>query len=96
MNATQGHGGAAGRPRCYNRDPMREYAANDGYDAQGRLQTVTIPWAFSQDCKNWVADPSTDPVPMMEGWRCDGCRHFPAESVKLAHERRLLRRMASE
>lgn len=37
------------------------------------------------------------PARRVIGWiAADGCRHYPAEAVKPALERRLLRRMASE
>ncbi len=80
---TQGTGGPDGRPRCYNGAPMREYVANTGF-VDGRLTTATIPWPFSRECKSWVADPSTDPVPLAEGWACKGCKHYPAPAVEVA------------
>lgn len=100
---TQGNGGPDGRPRCYNGEPMREYAANDGggyIDQQAGADNPLewnpvfgqkvrrIPWAFSQKCMSWASDPSTDPVPMAENWRCAGCRHLPADLVELAEKRR--------
>lgn len=95
---TQGSGGPDGRPRCYNGEPMLSYAANyrplyTGMDSKNGLfesvqEVRVIPWAFSTECKSWASDPSTDPVPMAEGWRCDGCRRYPAELVKLAEKRR--------
>jgi hypothetical protein len=66
---------------------MREYVANDGY-CDGRLRVVVIPWAFSVGCKSWASDPSTDPVPLADGWKCGGCAHYPSELVDLALERR--------
>ena len=89
--ARQGFG-PDGRPLCFNREPMRDYLANDGRRLNGVTSTVQmvkpIPWAFSTDCKSWVADPSTDPVPMAEGWKCGGCAHYPGEAVDLALTRR--------
>lgn len=85
--------GPDGRPLCFNREPMRGYAANDGYDEFGRLRRVVIPWAFSEGCRSWVADPSTDPVPLAEGWRCGGCTYFPGDYVDLALTRRHDRKM---
>jgi hypothetical protein len=88
---TQGNAGPGGRPLCFNGEPRREYVANDGYDAEGRLRTVTIPWAFSTECKSWASDPGTDPVPMAEGWKCHGCRHLSLELVSDAVTRRSAR-----
>jgi hypothetical protein len=87
----QGNAGPEGRPLCFNREPRREYVANDGYDLAGALRTKTIPWAFSEDCKSWIADPSTDPVPLLEGWKCEGCHRFPHEAVQTAVFRSLTR-----
>lgn len=81
MLLTQGNGGPDGRPRCFNGKPMREYRAHAGYDDEGRLRTVMIPWAFSRECKSWASHPGSDPVPLAEGWRCDGCAHFPHDLV---------------
>lgn len=86
-HARQGFG-HDGRPRCFNREPMREYRANDGLNVDGDQARTWIPWAFSTDCKSWVADPSTDPVPLAEGWKCGGCVHYPSEAVDLALTRR--------
>lgn len=80
-----------GRPRCFDGAAPSTYLANNGYDAEGRLQRVEIPWAFSRECKSWAADPSTDPVPMTECWRCLGCRHYPSEAIKVAVERKVAR-----
>ena len=85
--------GPDGRPLCFDRQPRTKYLANDGYDAEGRLRTVTIPWAFSTDCASWKSDPSTDPVPLSEGWKCGGCIHYPSELVDLALTRRHDRKM---
>jgi hypothetical protein len=95
---TQGTGGPAMRPLCYNREPMRMYAANTQVrvivagDKRLELHAIqiaeNIPWAFTQKCMSWASDPSTDPVPMAENWRCAGCRHFPADLVELAEKRR--------
>lgn len=81
---TQGNAGPGGRPLCFNGEPRREYVANDGYDAEGRLRTVTIPWAFSDGCKSWAGHPGSDPVPLIEGWACMGCRHYPTDDVVAA------------
>jgi hypothetical protein len=85
---TQGTGGPDGRPRCYNVEPMREYVANDGTEPAS-LDTVAqrvrvIPWAFSTGCKSWAGHPGTDPVPLAEGWRCEGCRLLPRLDVSRA------------
>lgn len=90
--ARQGTGGPDGRPRCWNGEAPLVYVARDGLTPDGRQATRTIPWAFSQSCKSWVADPSTDPVPLAEGWRCDGCRHLPADAVAVALRAREARR----
>lgn len=45
---------------------------------------VEVPFVMSQGCKSWAADKASDPVPMMEGWHCVGCRHFPLEDVRAA------------
>ncbi|MGL6289345.1 MAG: hypothetical protein ACRC2H_01500 [Silanimonas sp.] len=94
VRVTQGNGGLDGRPRCYNGEAVREYVANTGF-ADGVMTTTTIPWAFSRECKAWASDPSTDPVPMAEGWRCEGCRHYPEALVKLAVTRQQQRRFRS-
>ena len=67
MRLNQGNGGPDGRPRCFNAEPMREYRAHAGYDDEGRLRTVMIPWAFSRECKSWASHPGSDPVPLAEG-----------------------------
>jgi hypothetical protein len=84
--------GPDGRPLCFNRTPRTEYLANDGTEPAG-LDTLAqrvrvIPWAFSVGCKSWASDPSTDPVPLAEGWRCGGCTYFPSDYVDLALTRR--------
>lgn len=87
----QGNGGPDGRPLCFNGTAPTHYVANDGYTEDGRLRTVTIPWAFSTGCKSWAGHPGSDPVPLMEGWACKGCRHYPANDViaaLVAKERR--------
>lgn len=86
--ARQGFDGPNGRPLCFNREPMTTYRANMGLDEFGAQTTMEIPWAFSRGCKSWVADPSTDPVPLAEGWKCGGCTYFPSDYVDLALERR--------
>lgn len=80
---TQGHG-LNGLPLCHNATPRADYLANFGYDAEGRMVKRTIPWAFSDGCKSWASDPSTDPVPLAESWNCKGCRHFPVEAFARA------------
>jgi hypothetical protein len=84
--------GPDGRPLCFNREPMREYVANDGTerisDDTIAQRIYAIPWAFSVGCKSWASDPSTDPVPLAEGWKCGGCIHYPSELVDLALSRR--------
>jgi hypothetical protein len=81
----QGTGGQGGRPLCWNAEPMPEfYMANDGHDEFGQLQRVAIPWAFSRECKSWAGHPGTDPVPLAEGWRCEGCRLLPRLDVSRA------------
>jgi hypothetical protein len=91
--------GPDGRPLCFNREPMREYVANkcriNSVELPGAaLQiVVVIPWAFSVGCKSWASDPSTDPVPLAEGWKCGGCIHYPSDLVDLALTRRHDRRL---
>ncbi|MGL6289243.1 MAG: hypothetical protein ACRC2H_00985 [Silanimonas sp.] len=78
LQPRQGNGRPDGRPLCWNAKPMPEgYVANDGYDEFGQLQRVVIPWPFSRECRSWASSGGTDPVPLAEGWRCDGCQHFP-------------------
>jgi hypothetical protein len=76
---------------------MREYVANDGrelyYPRHAAQRVKQIPWNFSQGCKSWASDPSTDPVPLAEGWKCGGCDHYPSELVDLALTRRHDRRL---
>jgi hypothetical protein len=79
--------GPDGRPLCFNREARATYVANAGF-IDGKLVNVVIPWAFSEGCKSWTADPSTDPVPLAEGWKCGGCVHYPSEAVDLALTRR--------
>lgn len=93
MKATQGFSGDGRRPLCFNREPLREYVANDGLRPDGSLSTKIIPWAFSLECASWKSDPSTDPVPLAEGWKCGGCDHYPSELVDLALTRRHDRKM---
>jgi hypothetical protein len=81
---TQGTGGPDGRPLCWNGQPPVEYLANDGWAEDGRLRKVAIPWAFSTGCKSWAGHPGTDPVPLAEGWRCEGCRLLPRADVSRA------------
>lgn len=79
---TQGNGGPDGRPRCFNGEAMpAEVYVNDGYTDDGRLRRKLIPYAFSRECKSWAGHPASDPVPLAEGWRCDGCAHFPHDLV---------------
>lgn len=42
----QGTGGPDGRPLCFNGGRRTHYVANNGFDADGRLQRIEIPWAF--------------------------------------------------
>lgn len=77
----QGNGGPDGRPLCFNREPRIAYIANDGFDEEGWLRTKSIPWRFSTECKSWASHPGSDPVPLAEGWKCIGCRHYPATLV---------------
>lgn len=79
--------GPDGRPLCFSREARATYVANAGF-IDGKLVNVVIPWAFSADCKSWTADPSTDPVPLAEGWKCGGCVHYPSDAVDLALDRR--------
>lgn len=85
--------GPDGRPLCFNREARKFYAANDGLSIDGRQDKVAIPWNFSRGCKSWASDPSTDPVPLAEGWKCGGCDHYPSELVDLALARRHDRRL---
>jgi hypothetical protein len=79
--------GPDGRPLCFNREARSTYIANAGF-IDGKLVNVVVPWAFSVGCKSWASDPSTDPVPLAEGWKCGGCIHYPSELVDLALTRR--------
>ena len=81
--ATQGFG-PDGRPLCFNGARRTHYVANNGFDADGRLQRIEIPWAFDPGCKSWAGHPGSDPVPLIEGWKCNGCAHFPGELVQQA------------
>jgi hypothetical protein len=91
--------GPDGRPRCFNREPRTEYTANKCRVFSGNcpgevVQIVgAIPWNFSRECKSWASDPSTDPVPLAEGWKCGGCINYPSDLVDLALTRRHDRRM---
>ena len=90
--------GPDGRPLCFNREAMATYSVNERREVVREHpedmavvvgQRVTlIPWNFSRGCTSWVADPSTAPVPMAEGWKCGGCVHYPSEAVDLALTRR--------
>ena len=77
----QGNGGPDGRPLCFNGEQRTQYLANDGWTHDGRLRRKVIPWAFSTECKSWASHPGSDPVPLAEGWKCIGCRHYPATLV---------------
>ena len=96
---TQGNAGPDGRPLCFNGTTPENYLVQDGWEPgitpQGTPtrfpRMVEVPNHFSRDCKSWVADPSTDPVPLAEGWKCEGCRHFPHEAVQTAVFRSLTR-----
>jgi hypothetical protein len=85
---TWGTAGPEGRPGCFNGEPFREYAANDGTEPAGLFSVAqrvrVIPWAFSRECKSWAGHPGTPPVPLIERWKCEGCRHFPGELVQAA------------
>lgn len=86
---TQGTGGADGRPLCFDGIAPENFLVQDGWEPgitpQGTPtrfpRMVEVPNRFSRECKSWVADPSTDPVPLAEGWRCSGCRHYPEDLV---------------
>jgi hypothetical protein len=71
------------KPKCYNRPDYGNYLLQDGWDGDRRVM-VEVPFAMSQGCKSWAADTASDPVPLMDGWQCAGCRHYPAEDVKAA------------
>ena len=92
MTARQGNGGPDGRPLCFNAEPMPEFVeVNDGWTEDGRLRRKLIPYAFSRECKSWAGHPGSDPVPLIEGWACAGCRHYPATLIAealAARERR--------
>ncbi len=89
--------GPDGRPLCFNREPMPDYVfVNDGYTESGRLRRKLIPYTFSRECASWKSDPSTDPVPLAEGWKCGGCDHYPSELVDLALTRRHDRKLGGE
>lgn len=80
------------KPKCYNRADYGNYLVQDGWEpgvtpdgTPTRYPVmVEVPFAMSQGCKSWAADKASDPVPLMEGWECDGCRHFPAADVRIA------------
>lgn len=71
------------KPKCYDRPDFGSYLLQDGWDDNGRVM-VEVPFVMSQGCKSWVSDKASDPVPLMEGWECKGCRHYPTEDVKTA------------
>lgn len=92
-----------GKPRCYGIEMPATVVVNDGYEHdlvethKVALTVVSIPFAFSRECKSWASDPSTDPVPMQEGWRCEGCPRLSPALVELAihhRERRLQKKPA--
>ena len=72
------------KPKCYNRADFGNYLVQDGWDDDGLRVMVETPFVMSQGCKSWAADKASDPVPMIEGWECAGCRHYPAEDVRVA------------
>ena len=88
----QGTGGPEGRPLCWNGERHENYLVQDGwlpgYTDDGTPTQFPVmryvPNNFSRDCKSWVADPSTDPVPLAEGWACKGCKHYPEAAVEVA------------
>lgn len=63
-------------PHCYNRKPFTGYWARAGY----RGFKPVLRWIehrMSQECKAYSVPDGTVPVPVREGWRCDGCRLDP-------------------
>ena len=91
MKATQGTG-QDGRPLCWNREGAGNFLMQDGwlpgFTADGTPTRypimVEVPNRFSRECHSWTSDPSTDPVPLAEGWKCSGCRHFPVDKFSQA------------
>lgn len=74
-----------GRPHCYNKTGPSNYLVQDGwepgYTASGQLtrfpRMVEIENPMSSGCKSWESHGSSPPVPLVEGWKCDGCAHEP-------------------
>lgn len=92
---TQGTGGPDGRPRCYNGYGQPDHAnflVQDGWEPgitpQGTPtqypRMVEVPNHFSRECASWRSHPGTDPVPLAEAWRCEGCRLLPRAIVSEA------------
>lgn len=85
----QGNGGPDGRPLCWNRQREETFLVQDGWlgvrDESGVLTRIPImvyiPNRFSTECKSWAGHEGTPPVPLAEGWKCEGCKHYPAKLV---------------
>ena len=88
-----------GRPRCYGVEMPAAVMVHAGLEQdpiewQKLTQTQReIPFAMTRECRAWASDPSTDPVPLAERWRCDGCPRFPAELYAAAITNRVNRRL---
>lgn len=86
-----------GKPRCYGIEMPERVTANGGYEQDLvtgllSLRLVEIPFAMTRECRAWASDPSTDPVPLAEGWACWGCPRFPTALVSEAIRNREQRR----
>lgn len=86
-----------GRPRCWGKELSKWTRVIDTIVYPGDPfivvpKEVSIPFTMTRECRAWASDPSTDPVPLAEDWRCDGCCRYPAELVELALQRREARR----
>lgn len=89
-----------GRPRCYGVEMPETVRVHDGLEPDPiephkLIQTQReIPFAMTRECRSWASDPSTDPVPLSEGWNCEGCPRFPVELYILADVCRVNRLLA--
>jgi hypothetical protein len=69
------------KPRCYNREPFEGYWAPAGC-IRGKRVLRWIPHRMSQPCKSWSTGDRALPVPVLQGWNCNGCRWMPREEIE--------------
>ena len=66
------------KPRCFNKPPIADghwYRNGGAIGAKPRYRWV--PFRMSRECGSWKASGIDAPVPVREGWDCEGCRWEP-------------------